>query len=283
MGFKSSEWAYSVPNLTAPERAVLVALAHCRNDKTGACFPSQDTLVEMTGLSEKTVRRSLTSLDSREAPVITRTQRFAGRYRTSDSYALLFDNYRSERPPVTVTTGQPDHRSESPSPPVTVSATTGHSDHPYKEEQEIEQEEEQEASCAPTVRNLAQDFEKAWAAWPKKVDRKRSFAKFEQLVKSGKCDVDDLVADIIKFGKAYAETTPTKFTRGLAVWLNGEQWTDDLPTPDDSPQNGRPTPQIEHRNGFRFVDGQPALGGPDGMTRDQRDRYRETGELPNAR
>lgn len=130
MGFKSSEWAYSVPNLTAPERAVLVALAHCRNDKTGACFPGQDTLVEMTALSEKTVRRALAALDSREPPLIARTARFAGRYRTSDSYELLTENHRSERPPVTVTTGQVDHRSDSPSPPVTVSATTGHSDRP---------------------------------------------------------------------------------------------------------------------------------------------------------
>ena len=130
MGFKTSEWAYNVPNLTAPERAVLVALAHCRNDKTGACFPAQETLVEMTALSEKTVRRALAALETGNAPLIARTPRFSGRYRTSDSYELLIDDHRSDRPPVTVTTGQPDHRSESPSPPVTVTATTGHSDHP---------------------------------------------------------------------------------------------------------------------------------------------------------
>lgn len=228
MGFKSSEWAYNVPNLTAPERAVLVALAHCHNDKTGACFPGQDTLVEMTALSEKTVRRALASLDSRELPVIARTPRFAGRYRTSDSYELLFDNYRSDRPPVTLTTGQPDHRSESPRPPVTVSLTTGHSDHPIEEEQEVEQEEEQEDSSAPAARDLEQDFNRAWVNWPKRVERKKSLAAFIKATKTR--DVDQLVADIIRFGDAYAATTEKQFVPALCVWLNGERWTDELPT-----------------------------------------------------
>lgn len=149
MGFQSSEWAYSVPNLTAPERAVLVALAHCRNDKTGACFPGQDTLVKMTGLSEKTVRRALSALDSREAPLIARTPRFAGRYRTSDSYVLLFDNHRSEQPPVTMTTGQAGHRSESPEPPVTVSLTTGQSDHPIGTGRETGREQGAPSDASP--------------------------------------------------------------------------------------------------------------------------------------
>lgn len=238
MGFKSSEWAYNVPNLTAPERAVLVALAHCHNDKTGACFPGQDTLVEMTALSEKTVRRALASLDSRELPVIARTPRFAGRYRTSDSYELLFDNYRSDRPPVTLTTGQPDHRSESPRPPVTVSLTTGHSDHPIEEEQEVEQEEEQEDSSAPAARDLEQDFNRAWANWPKRVERKKSLAAFIKATKTR--DVDQLVADIIRFGDAYAATTQRQFVPALCVWLNGERWTDELPT--GHPTDARLTP-----------------------------------------
>ncbi|MEV4689420.1 helix-turn-helix domain-containing protein [Microbacterium sp. LWH3-1.2] len=230
MGFKSSEWAYgdSVPKLTAPERAVLVALAHCRNDKTGNCYPGQDLLVKMTDLSEKTVRRAIATLEARQPPLIARTIRFNGRYRTSDSYELLFDNYRSERPPVTVTTGQDDHWSESPSPPVTVSPTTGHSDHPI-EEQEVEQEAgNRKVSLSPLTPDLDAEFDRAWAHWPKKEDRKRSLLKFKSAAR--RRDVSILVADIIRFGDAYASARDRQYTPGLATWLERERWTDELPT-----------------------------------------------------
>lgn len=228
MGFKSSEWAYSVPDLSAPGRAVLVALAHCRNDKTGTCFPGQQKLVEMTGLSEKTVRRALATLE--ESDLIARTVRFAGRYRNSDSYELLFDNHRSERPPVTVTTGQSDHRSDSPSPPVTVSLTTGHSDHPIEEEQEVEQEEEQEALFpSPSAREIESAFDEAYAQWPKKVERKRSLQAF--ITAARKRGVEQLTADVVAFGKAYTATTDRQYVPALCVWLKGERWTDEPPAP----------------------------------------------------
>ena len=228
MGFNSTIWAYGVRDLTASERAVLVALAHCRNDKTGACFPGQETLVEMTGLSEKTVRRALSSLEG--SALIKRTARFAGRYRTSDEYELLFDSHRSERPPVTVTTGQDDHRSESPSPPVTVSMTTGHSDHPIEEEQEVEQEEgNRKNSSSPPAREIESAFDEAYAHWPKKVEWKRSLQAFTAAAR--KRGVEQLTADVIAFGKAYAATTDRQYVPALRAWLKGERWTDELPTP----------------------------------------------------
>lgn len=237
MGFRSSEWAYSVPDLTPPERAVLVALAHVRNDETGACFPGQETLVQMTALSEKTVRRALAVLEARGA--ITRTARFAGRYRTSDSYELRVDNHRSERPPVTVTTGQRDHRSESPSPPVTVSLTTGHSDR--AREQEVEQEEQQEALFPPpAAREIESAFDEAYSQWPKKAQRKESLQAFIRATK--KRPIDQLIADVVRHGKAYAETREKQFVPALSVWLRGERWDDELPTP--------PAPSDEQWNAF---------------------------------
>ena len=72
-------------------------------------------------------------------------------------------------------------------------------------------------------------FESAYSEWPKKVERKKSFEKFKQACK--RRNADDLVADIRKFGQAYAATTDTQFVPALNVWLNGERWTDDLPQP----------------------------------------------------
>lgn len=124
MALRDTEWAYHL-ELPAPQKAVILALAHCRNGKTGRCFPGQQELVSMTGLSEATVRRSLGALET--AGIITRTATHKGRYRSNDEYTLHHD-YQSDRPPVTLTASQSDHRSEGASPPVTVTLTTGHSD-----------------------------------------------------------------------------------------------------------------------------------------------------------
>jgi len=80
----------------------------------------------------------------------------------------------------------------------------------------------------PAVRVSESDFESAWAHWPKKVERKKSFEKFKAAAKTR--GVTELVADIIRFGDAYARTTERQYTPALNVWLNGERWTDDLPT-----------------------------------------------------
>lgn len=77
-------------------------------------------------------------------------------------------------------------------------------------------------------RSLESEFERAYEWWPRKTERKRSLAKFLSLAKT--MNVDRLVGDITRFGKAYANTTDKQFVPALVVWLNGERWTDDLPT-----------------------------------------------------
>ncbi|QAB17507.1 hypothetical protein Leucomu_05840 [Leucobacter muris] len=70
-------------------------------------------------------------------------------------------------------------------------------------------------------------FDEAYAAWPKKTEKKKSLAKFKLLAK--KMDAASLVAEIKRFGAAYAATTERQFVPALVVWLNGERWTDELP------------------------------------------------------
>ena len=126
---------------------------------------------------------------------------------------------------------------------------------------------------APTARDHEPHIETAWAHWPKKTDRKKSLEKF--VIKARARGVDQLVADIIRFGDAYGRTTEKQFVPALVVWLNGERWTDELPSaPGASPQTGQ-VPGYEIRDGFRFKDGRPVIGGPQGMTRDQYDQWRE--------
>lgn len=82
---------------------------------------------------------------------------------------------------------------------------------------------------ALSAREVQDLFESAYSHWPKKTERKKSFEKFARLVKT--VDAQKLVADIIRFGDAYAATTDTRFVPALVVWLNGERWNDELPQP----------------------------------------------------
>ena len=75
-------------------------------------------------------------------------------------------------------------------------------------------------------------FDDAYSSWPKKVERKKSLDKFRQACK--KRDPHELVADIQRFGDAYAASVDdVQFVPALNVWLNGERWTDELPQPRD--------------------------------------------------
>lgn len=81
---------------------------------------------------------------------------------------------------------------------------------------------------APAVRVVDSDFERAWIHWPKKTERKKSFEQFK--VKAKTRGLEELIADVIRFGKSYANTTEKRFVPSLDVWLRNERWTDEAPT-----------------------------------------------------
>lgn len=85
-----------------------------------------------------------------------------------------------------------------------------------------------EEELSPSARELEHEFDRAYAAWPKKTERKKSLQAFIRAAK--KRDAPELVADVIRFGQAYAASTEKQFTPALCVWLNGERWEDELPT-----------------------------------------------------
>lgn len=84
------------------------------------------------------------------------------------------------------------------------------------------------SSSSPAARVSESDFESAWTHWPKKVERKKSFEKFKAAAKTR--GLEQLIADVIRFGDAYARTTERQYTPALCVWLGRERWTDDLPS-----------------------------------------------------
>lgn len=107
--------------------AVLGALCSYANEQ-GSCWPSIDSLSKRTGISRRTIIRSLKKLC--EVGLISRLQRYASGGRTSDLYQIIY------HPVVGVTDGT------DPMPPV--APTPCHGCHPNKNQ--ITRTKEQEKS-----------------------------------------------------------------------------------------------------------------------------------------
>lgn len=116
MSYKATAWAYEL-DLPSPRKFVLVALADFA-DEAGSCYPGQERISRMTGLSASTVRRSIRDLE--EDGLLESKPRFEGGHRTSNRYRLNIGDQ-----PVTLTGS---NRSLTTFKPVTHDVHTGHSD-----------------------------------------------------------------------------------------------------------------------------------------------------------
>ncbi|MBW4033005.1 MAG: helix-turn-helix domain-containing protein [Acidobacteria bacterium] len=120
MSYKATAWAYDLP-LKGPAKPVLTALADFA-DEAGSCYPGQEQLALMTGLSLSTVARAIRRLEQME--LLTREHRYDARgYRTSDRFHLAVG---AQVLPVTAPTRQSAYQSDSL--PGAVTPPTGQSD-----------------------------------------------------------------------------------------------------------------------------------------------------------
>lgn len=199
-----------------PRNAILVYASLSSRAGLGVIYPSQATIAEESGVSERTVRTMLNELEA--LGVVTRERRHVrGTKRATDAYSL-HPNGLAAKP-----AGSSDL-------PETEDASTGNERHltPLIEVENTEVDRTPTPCGAGELESL---FEEAWKAWPKKTERKKSFEKFKRIALRHKTrEARALVEVIIKFGTAYAATTETRFVPALVVWLNGERWTDPLPT-----------------------------------------------------
>jgi DNA-binding IclR family transcriptional regulator len=125
VSYKATNWAYEM-KITGPAKPVLVALADMA-DEDASCYPGQERIASMTGLSVATVRRALVRLE--RLGLLTRERRNgAFGYRTSDRYRLQLSVFMPESLPLTVPTRQRALKAVSPSLPLTVQLPTAHSE-----------------------------------------------------------------------------------------------------------------------------------------------------------
>jgi hypothetical protein len=125
VSYKATAWAYDLPLRGAP-KPVLVALADMA-DEAASCYPGQDRLSSMTGLSVKTVSRAIARLEA--LGLLKRERRFdAFGHRTSDRYHLQLTVSLPESLTDNLPTRQSAYKAESPSLPDSLSIPTGLSD-----------------------------------------------------------------------------------------------------------------------------------------------------------
>lgn len=93
MSVQAVRWATKVRGLTIQEKAVLFVLAEAHNGKTGKCFPSQTVIAEGAGMTEKTARKFIVSLQSKG--ILTRTVTSYGK-----GLLTFYDLHIDGRPPI---------------------------------------------------------------------------------------------------------------------------------------------------------------------------------------
>jgi hypothetical protein len=192
-----------------PRNAILVYASLSSRAGYGAIFPSQMTIAEESGLSERTVRTMLARLE--EIGVIERRSRRAGEgrgNRKTDAYVL-----------------HPNGRHEEPA------NLAGRSEQPANEPRATGNQ----TQCAPLIEidraeidRVSCSFDDFWSVWPRKDSKKTAQTAWSKAIKKADPQI------IVDAARAYAQSPyrPDKqFVPYGASWLNAERWNDPLPEP----------------------------------------------------
>ena len=209
-----------------------------------------DVIADETGLTEKQVRRALTVLRDREY-VVAEQHTVDGRYDRAFSYRVAYAyalEGKSEVP----------QRANVDLPQRANVPTTKN----FREE-----EHQEEASSSSKA-----GFELFWSLWPRKVGKRTAETAYQRAVR--RANTETIHAGAV----AYINNPhiPQKeFIPHPTTWLNRDGWEDELPGPSEPTHTATPGRREELRDGIRYVNGKPTIGGPQGMTGEQYDEWRE--------
>lgn len=234
-------------HLKASTISTLKALAFCTGRASSACYPSIQTLQDMTGHSENTVRAALKDLEA--LGFITRTARVGA----SNIYALQIDTMRSAHrrrrwgntyeagdpytPGSNVTTTveelddserttAPANLAEAPVEPVEAETPAPVPAPVQGDITPAPAKKKAKKGTAPA--RVASEFEDFYASYPRHVGKDAARRAFEKAVKAG-----TPAADIVDGARRYAAATAaagteTRFIAHPATWLNAGRWSDDM-------------------------------------------------------
>ena len=226
MSIEALNWAWR-QELPPMEKLALVAIADFA-DGTGSCFPGQGRLVAMTGMSQATLKRSITSME--DAGLLSRERRTDKRgHRTTDRYQLHMKP-ADEHLGLTVPTRQSAYKAECLVG--TVTQPRAHSDHwsPYIGTTSEPPGGERSSN---TQMNTDEVFEQWWSGYPRKENKGRARTAFKAAMK--KATVQQLTEGRDAYvARLKADGTETRFIAHASSWLNGERWADEAATPKPS-------------------------------------------------
>lgn len=211
MSYKATAWAWDL-QLDSSRKLVLLALADMA-DESFSCFPGQERLAAMTGMTARSVRNCLVELDGSGLLTRLRRSRDDGT-RTSDRYVL---NVGADLPENSATgKSEQDNRKTTTGLPEPVSAHSNQLDNQLEE--------------PPVLHAYADDFEDAWKHWPRKNDKARAHKVWLSLAKSHPRDMAAIKAAVMAHGDQHTRIgTPQQYVPYLKTWLSGQLWNDPLP------------------------------------------------------
>ena len=225
-------------HLTTSEIATLHALAFCTGERSVKCFPSNETLCDLTGLSVRTVRASLKTLE--DAGFITRETR-AGR---ANIFTLNVETMRAcHRKRRWSDTRDAAHPADNDAEIITTVSelASGPDCVPTSAEAPVEPVEAETPAPVPAVAQVDlapakakkhagvdADFKEFYAAYPRHVGKEAARRAFVKAVKAGAP-----AADIVEGARRYtaataAAGTETRYVAHPATWLNAGRWSDDM-------------------------------------------------------
>lgn len=229
MSIDALKWAFELEGIPVAPKFVLVVLANYA-DSQWSCFPGQELIAQRTGASIDTVQRALKTLEDL-GYVEREERRRENGSRTSDRFYIrqaADGQGRKLRPSVVTPQMDPGHTANSPE-------VTPHVAAPLTKRRNPQIEPSGLNTLDVAFETLDSTFDVAWAHWPKKVERKASLAKFKLAAK--RRGIEQLTRDVIEFGNAYTTAgIEPRFVPALSAWLNGERWTDDLPSAQRAPE-----------------------------------------------
>lgn len=206
MSFKALAWAEQVKGVKWATKGILLLLANSHNGESGQCNPSEDRLMELTGLSGRTIRMHLKALE--DAGLIERIYKHGGRGvgRSAAGFHLKIGILGAVNNEQEIATAESCHGKISSLPRQNTAK-------PYKEEPEKNRKYNVEK----------QVLDEIWSVWSK-TGRRRSKAKSliaNQLKAISKSYDVELVK---KAALAFARDQDPEYHPALDVWLKGRKF-----------------------------------------------------------
>lgn len=266
-------------HLKASTISTLKALAFCTGKASNACYPSIQTLQDMTGHSENTVRAALKELET--LGFITRTARVGA----SNIYTLQIEAMRSahcrRRWSNTYEAGDPytpgsnvittveelDDSERTTAPAGTVEPPVDAPEPAATEPAPVQAElipapvkKTKKSSTTPALDEAFDEFYKH--AYPRKMEPLKARRAFEKAVKNG-ADPREIIEGARSFAAATAAKGKT-YIPYPASWLNAGGWMNeagDIAPVEPTPWQAKTARMVQSMQAAAVVNNAPALTG----------------------